>query len=125
MELLINLLQGIIAGIIWNITGYLKHTDKTYQPHKLLTAIVIGALVGLISAYLQIEFAMAYEILVDIGVIALLHHLLKLLYRNAIVGTWLDEMLSAFCEMLQGSTQTSTRFINMFFPKLNRGEQVQ
>jgi len=78
-----SILQGIIGGILYALSGYLKHKGRenvNFNPEKFIKTIILGAIIGFISGYSGLSFSEAEGILIQTGMVAVIEQLAKALY---------------------------------------------
>jgi len=78
--------QAIGAGITYSLTTYFKKQTKSgklpkFEWSKFGTTLVVGALVGLVTAFFDFNVPGGYEFLVALGVVPIVQNLLQKAYR--------------------------------------------
>lgn len=77
------ILYGIISGAITALLGYAKsHTVESFDGTKALKTLVIGAFIGLVAAYYNIDFTTAEQWLGSIGAITVVQYVLRAIARK-------------------------------------------
>ena len=76
-----QLLWSILGAIFYAVSGYLSKKEP-FDKQKLCTTIIIGVAVGLVQVYTKRSYEAAYNILLSAGLIAIIEHGMKAIYRR-------------------------------------------
>jgi len=76
---------GIAAGVSWAILGYTKSAKKEkFDPHKFISSIILGAIIGLISEYSGLSMELIKLFLIQFGLVGMVENFIKTIYRRLI-----------------------------------------
>jgi len=77
------LLIGVLAGIAYALSGYLKsRKDEKFDSVKFFRTVIIGIAAGVYAAYKGIDISDAYGFVMTSGAVAYIENILKFIYRH-------------------------------------------
>ena len=84
-----NIVLGILSGIAFASSGYLKslRRDGKYErfdPYKFGQTLIVGALAGFISHWMGWTLEVAQQFVLNTGMVALIENVKKWLWRKYI-----------------------------------------
>jgi len=83
LEVVKGVIFGAVSGAIICLTGYAKSsTVETFNWKKARQTIIVGAVVGGIGGYYGMTFTEAYEFASTMGVLVIVEHVKKALFRR-------------------------------------------
>ncbi len=86
-ELAARVLEGGLAGLAYGLTGYARSRaarGSALRGEGLLSSVIWGALVGLVSGLLGVRLEAAERILLDIGGLALVKKLAEAAWHGLV-----------------------------------------
>lgn len=95
------LIPSILGAIIYALGGYFKSsTVEDFDRQKFITTILVGAIVGIIQFYLQVDIEAAYAIVLGMGLVSFIENVAKATIRwlekrggiRAVFGELLDRL---------------------------------
>lgn len=73
---------GVLAGITYALSGYLKSSNnEKFDAEKFVRTVIIGAIVGGYAAYKGISMDKAYMFVISTGIVAYIDNALKFISR--------------------------------------------
>jgi hypothetical protein len=86
VDFLMLIAQGAMTGFFIAVTGWLKKVDETgvfpdFNSSKFASTLIIGALAGVLMAWMGISYDNAVAILAEAGVVTLVEYTMKVIYR--------------------------------------------
>jgi len=76
-------LVGVLAGIAYALSGYLKSMKaEKFDAIKFSRTVIIGIVAGLYAAYKGMDICDAYGFVMASGAVAYIENILKFIYRH-------------------------------------------
>jgi len=80
--LLTRVLAGVIAGVTYSLTSFVKKKDQPFDWNKFLTTIVFGVFVGGMGYFLNLPLDVANTYALNIGLVAVSENIVKIVWRK-------------------------------------------
>lgn len=85
--MMVEIIYGIIAAIIYALLGFIKSEGESFDPFKFTKTIIIGAIIGVIMSITGIpitEQSVAEQITAYGGLIIVVDYILKIIWRKVL-----------------------------------------
>jgi uncharacterized membrane protein len=76
------IISAVAAAVIYAVGGYLKSTKETFDYEKLISTIILGAAIGVISYTVGVTYDTATQLLTSAGLVATIEVWAKAIYRR-------------------------------------------
>lgn len=75
------ILASVLSGILYSVIAYIK-SEEEFDEVKFSRTLVVGAVVGFLMGYYGIGFTQAYDLMMSLGIIALIDQFIALLMKK-------------------------------------------
>ncbi|MCJ7816495.1 MAG: hypothetical protein MUP55_01435 [Candidatus Aenigmarchaeota archaeon] len=75
------ILASVLSGILYSVIAYLK-SEEDFDEVKFSRTLMVGAIVGFLMGYYGIGFTQAYDLMMSLGIIALIDQFIALLMKK-------------------------------------------
>ena len=77
-------LKGLAAGVTYSLALWSKKEHQKFEWTKFGTTAAVGAIAGVVMAFMEVDIATAYAMLIAAGATGIVESLIKAIYRKII-----------------------------------------
>jgi hypothetical protein len=82
---IMNIWVGILAGVIFALTGWAKAQGEAFDWDEFFTTITIGIISGTVTAFTDLSLDNTYTLLINMGLVPVFQNLFKAIYRKIFI----------------------------------------